>query len=201
MLSYIIGKIISINKKSITLENNYMGLVIYATHLEKYEINKVKKIYVYKHITSNNKNNLVEQLYGFIEYEQKELFLNLININGIGPKTALNICANDTKTIIQLISQRDVESLGMLGGITPKYARLIMDNLYEIYTKPCYDNDFNFGDLIKALKSLGYSSTDVEYAIKKLDASLASNELSDLIAKAIKLIASQQNAINEIKAN
>jgi Holliday junction DNA helicase RuvA len=201
MLSYIVGKVVSLNKRSITLENNYMGFVIYVTHPEKFEISKVKKFYVYKHISTNIKNNMVEYLYGFNDYEQKELFLHLININGIGPKTALSICKNDVKTIANLIAQRDVQSLSILEGITPKYARIMVDNLCEMYNEQRVDNDTSFGELIKALKTLGYHQTDIEFAIKKLNMDLASNELSDLISQAIKLIATHEDSNNGTKTN
>jgi Holliday junction DNA helicase RuvA len=198
-----IGKIVSINKKSITVETNWTGYVINVPEPQKFEANKVKKIYLYKHSGIGNKNYLTEEMYGFDNYESKEFFMQLINISGIGPKTALGICANDIKTLKQLIINKDMESLNSLNNITNKFARLMVDNLHDIY-KLSGTNEgetpTDIANLVKALKSLGYSSKDVEFAMKNMDFSNNDIELSDLISQAIKIIATQQ-PINNVHTN
>jgi Holliday junction DNA helicase RuvA len=197
-----VGKIISINKKTITVENNYVGYVINVTKPDKFEINKIKKLYLYKHMSTNNKNNLIEELYGFEQYEYKELFLLLININGIGPKTALNVCNNDITTLKQLIGQRDIQSLSILDGITPKYARLIVDNLCDVFTnQDAEQKGIDLSKLVQALKSLGYGSKDIELALKHLNLNNKDIDLSDLISQSIKLIAQGQEHAIDFKAN
>ncbi|MDR2823551.1 MAG: hypothetical protein LBV37_03380 [Mycoplasmataceae bacterium] len=188
-----VGKVISQNKKSITFENNYTGYVVYVTNPQDFEINRVRKIYLYKHLAGGNKNNFIEELYGFDKYETKELFISLIAISGIGPKTAMNICRNDCVMIKQLIAKRDVDSLASLEGLTVKYAKLIIDNLYEDYhSKELNDNNLDIANLIKALKSLGYNANEIEMAIRNINVMQTNMELSDLISQAIKIIATQQ---------
>lgn len=202
MFSYIVGKVISINKKTITLENNYVGYVINVTKPDNFEVNKIKKLYLYKHMSTNNKNNLIEELYGFELYEYKELFLLLIAINGIGPKTALNVCSNDIMTLKQLITQRDIQSLSILDGITPKYARLIVDNLCDVFTtRNMEQKGVDVSKLVQALKSLGYATKDIELAIKHINVNNKDMDLSDLISQSIKLIAQGQENDKLIKAN
>ncbi|MDR3329781.1 MAG: hypothetical protein LBS76_00715 [Mycoplasmataceae bacterium] len=197
-----IGKVISINKKTITFENNYTGYFINVCNPERYEVNKIKKLYLYKHMATNNKNNFIEEFYGFDRYELKELFLHLISISGIGPRTALNVCCNDPSTIKQLIHERDVQGLSVLDGITPKYARLIIDNLCDTFTiENAEHRGLDIGKLVQALKSLGYSAKDIDWALKHLDQSQSNVELSDLISQAIKVIAIGQNDASIIKAN
>lgn len=65
MYSYIVGKVISINKKSITLENNYIGYVINVNGLNNFVKNKVIKLWLYKYVNITNKNSLNEEFYGF----------------------------------------------------------------------------------------------------------------------------------------
>lgn len=65
MYSYIVGKVISINKKSITLENNYVGYVINVNGLNNFTKNKVIKLWLYKYTNITNKNSLNEEFYGF----------------------------------------------------------------------------------------------------------------------------------------
>jgi Holliday junction DNA helicase RuvA len=197
-----VGKIISINKKTITVENNYVGYVINVTKPDKFEINKIKKLYLYKHMSTNNKNNLIEELYGFEQYEYKELFLLLININGIGPKTALNVCGNDINTLKQLITQRDIQSLSILDGITPKYARLIVDNLCDVFANNnAEQKGIDLSKLVQALKSLGYGAKDIELALKHINVNNKDADLSDLISQSIKLIAHGSDYANNPKTN
>ena len=57
MYSYIIGKIISINKKSITLEHSYIAYVINVGKPNSFVIGKITKIYLHKHCYITNKNS------------------------------------------------------------------------------------------------------------------------------------------------
>ncbi|MDR3249841.1 MAG: hypothetical protein LBS95_02060 [Mycoplasmataceae bacterium] len=187
MVSYIVGKIISVNKRSITLENNYFGYNIMVSKLDEYEVGKVKKIYLYKSLILNNKNKISEELFGFNEYEEKEFFLKLLSVNGIGCKTAIGICNNDVSKLKELIANKDEDGLANFKNITSKIARNIVDELEldESYVR----NNNNFTDeLAKALKTLGYSGKDIEKAVNHVD--FNKKDLSDLISDAIKIIAS-----------
>jgi Holliday junction DNA helicase RuvA len=195
-----VGKIVSTNKKTITFENNYIGYVIYVADPTKFEINKVKKLYIYKQLNFGNKNNILEEIYGFERYESKDLFMNLLQVNGIGPKTAINICRNDPQLIKTLIGKRDYEGLCSLENITPKFARLIADYLGEHFKDNAKQTTIEITDLTKALRSLGYRHEEIEFAIQNINPNTPTIELSDLISQAIKLIANQENA-SFIKAN
>jgi Holliday junction DNA helicase RuvA len=194
MYSYMIGKVIATNKKTITFENNYIGYVIYVSDPTKFEINKIKKLYLYKQLSFGNKNNVLEEIYGFERYETKNLFMNLLQINGVGPKTAINICRNDSQLVQTLIAKHDYEGLCALENITPKFARLMVEHLCETYKIDEKEQSMDISSLTRALKSLGYKNEEIEYAIKNIDSSKNQVELSDLISQAIKVIAGQENA-------
>jgi Holliday junction DNA helicase RuvA len=188
MVSYIIGKIVSINKKTITLENNYIGYCIIVSNLARFEVGKIKKLYIYKSISFNSaKNKLVEEMYGFENYEEKEFFLKLLQLQGIGSKTAINILDNDLCTLKSLIATKDVDSLTALKNITSKIANSIIDGIVIDSSDINIDTNNQLPDLIKAMKTLGYGNHEIEIATK-LDYSKCSNELSDMISYAIKNI-------------
>lgn len=194
MYSYMIGKVIATNKKTITFENNYVGYVIYVANPQRFEVNKVKKLYLYKQLSFGNKNNVLEEIYGFDRYESKDLFMNLLQINGVGPKTAIGICRNDSQLVKTLIAKHDYEGLCALENITPKFARLMVEHLSSSYKIEEKVETMDVSNLTKALKSLGYKNEDIEFAIANINPNSPSIELSDLISQAIKLIATQQNA-------
>jgi Holliday junction DNA helicase RuvA len=194
-----IGKVIAINKKTITFENNYTGYVVYVSDPDKLEINRVKKLYLYKQLSIGNKNNIVEEIYGFERYESKDLFMNLLQISGIGPKTAISICRNDPQIIKTLISKHDYDGLCSLENITPKFSRLMIEHLCDSFKTRDMEQTMDIGGLSKALKSLGYKQEEIEYAVKNIQPN-STQELSDLISTAIKLIATQNN-VNFVKTN
>ncbi|GMO14240.1 MAG: Holliday junction branch migration protein RuvA [Mycoplasmoidaceae bacterium] len=188
MISYIIGKIIAQNKKSITIENNYIGYNVLVSNVEKYEIGKIKKIYIYKSLLiSSSKNKVIEELYGFDNYEEKEMFCKLLMVQGIGNKTAISICANDLTLLKSLIVDKDENSLASLKSITPKIARSLVDEL-DFGENYKVNNCNQTADLIKALKTLGYGNKEIESAVNNIDTN--KSDLSDLISDAIKYISS-----------
>ncbi len=194
MLSYIIGKITSLNKKTITVESNWTGYVINVTNPEKFEVNKVRKIYVYKHCSMNNKNTMSEDYYGFYYYEEKELFFKLISLNGIGPKTAMQILKNDINLLRNLIISKDINGLSGLTAINEKIARQMIENITLNASKSIPTSN-KISELVSALKSLGYEKKEIESAIadKQIIDSQNSIDISDLISIAIKVIATGEN--------
>jgi Holliday junction DNA helicase RuvA len=186
MYSYIIGKIISTNKKTITFENNYIGYSLLVPDSADFEVGRVRKLYIYKNFCISNKNKIVEEIYGFEKFEQKEVFLKLLNVSGIGPKTAIGIVANDAQVLKNAVACKDIDALCALKNITPKYARLIIENLHECMLDGTVNNNTN--ELIKALKNLGYEQIEIEEALKNVSIT-DKCDLSELISKAIRFIA------------
>jgi len=205
MYSYIIAKIVSINKKTITIEANNIAYTIYVANPTKFQLDRIQKIYLFKFIGFNNKNNIFEEFYGFDQFDQKELFYHLITINGIGPKTAITICKNDVKIIKKLIFNKKIEDLVCLEGINTKIAKLMVDNLADFNfingnEKTLMNENNNLSELIQTLKSLGYQKNEIDKAINMIDISDKTIELSDLVANAIKIIACEgQNNVKHSK--
>jgi Holliday junction DNA helicase RuvA len=88
MIATLNGKISQKLIESIVLDVNGVGyglLIPQETH-SKVNVDSELMLYVYEHIRENSYD-----LYGFAEIETKELFIKLINVNGVGPKVALNI--------------------------------------------------------------------------------------------------------------
>ena len=91
MYSYIRGEITEINSNYIVLENNNIGYQIYVPNPYSYQLNKEYTVYIYTKVAEEEYT-----LYGFRDKEQKELFLKLISVKGLGPKMAIPILATGT---------------------------------------------------------------------------------------------------------
>ncbi len=203
MYSYLYGKVISINKKSITFDCNNVGYVIYVNNPDSFKLNTMLYLYVYRQYKLTSKNSFVDDIYGFKTYLDKELFLSLMRCQGIGAKTSLLICSNDNNLLKQLIVTKNYDELAKCKGINTKSAKIIIDTLYEFYKNKIDNSSMNnmISELFSALNALGYKENDIQYAISKMSLTNTSDkeELSSLIADAIKIIINKDT--NAIESN
>ena len=124
----------------------------------------------------NVREDLME-LYGFLEYERRRLFIQLIGVSGIGPRTAINLLSNiSVASFKDNIIAEDVKSLSLIPGIGPKTAKRIILDIREKITKDKATTDnldtsninFTYDDIYTALSSLGYRKNQIDKAIKQL---------------------------------
>ena len=124
----------------------------------------------------NVREDLME-LYGFLEYERRRLFVQLIGVSGIGPRTAINLLSNiSVAHFKENIVAEDVKSLSLIPGIGPKTAQRIILDIREKITKDKATKEgldvskinFTYDDIYTALSSLGYRKKQIDKAIKQL---------------------------------
>ena len=125
----------------------------------------------------NVREDLME-LYGFLEYERRRLFVQLIGVSGIGPRTAINLLSNiSVAHFKENIVAEDVKSLSLIPGIGPKTAQRIILDIREKITKDKATKEgldvskinFTYDDIYTALSSLGYRKNQIDKAIKQLN--------------------------------
>ena len=138
---------------------------------------KDKKIYLYQNVKEDELT-----LYGFKTNEEKNLFLKLINVKGLGPKMALVLLAADVKDIISAIETENINYLKKFPKIGDKVARQIILDLKGKLVTNSPDNNFN--ELIEALEALGYKNSD----IKKIIPNIKEEKLELQIKEALKLL-------------
>ena len=86
MYDYITGKIASVEYDHVVIENNGIGYIIYVPNPYSYQENKEYKIFTYQQIKEDDNS-----LFGFQNKDEKNLFLKLIGVKGLGCKMALPI--------------------------------------------------------------------------------------------------------------
>lgn len=186
----------AIYERSIIIENNYIGYQVFVSRPNDFEIGKVKKIYIYKHCSSNNKGNIMESLFGFTTLKEREVFCALLNVPGIGVKTAIAICANEINLLIGAIQNKDIELLNSFTGVTNKIATNIINHLFEHFEIDGNDQNSQINDLTKALSALGYASSDIQKSINFVNTFKEEKSLSELISMAIRHIGNSNAAGN-----
>jgi len=176
-----IGIVTGYEKNSIILENNKIGYLINVANPYSYKLNDEIKVYLYNHIKEDENS-----LYGFKSLEEKDLFLKLINVKGIGPKMAMPLFAGDNiSEIMNAINNDNIRYLTKFPKIGEKVAKqIILDLKGKLMSQ---DNVVNSSsnELIEVLESLGYKLVDIKKILNKIDSSLS---IEVQIKEALKLM-------------
>ena len=165
MIAYIKGKVIDNFDGGVVLENNGIGYEIFcsATALTRLSAKGEGGVYTYFQVKEDG-----VCLYGFATSEEKDLFLKLITVSGVGPKGAIGILSNiSMQDLIKAISLGDIKVLSSIKGIGKKTAERIA---IELKDKVTFEGSFDVpeqivdtkavDEAITVLVSLGVSKND-----------------------------------------
>lgn len=130
MYAYIRGKIISRNDTQMVIDNNGIGYLIncpFAISSTLGANSDEVTVYLYQSVREDDIS-----LYGFASADQKDIFLKLITVSGIGPKVAHNICSTLTPEQIALaVMGNNVTILSSVKGLGKKSAEKIIVELRD----------------------------------------------------------------------
>ena len=142
------------------------------------------------------------QLFGFLTSQEKDAFVLLTTVSGIGPKLALSVLsALPVSSLVSAIQSGDVEKLTTVPGIGHKSAsRLVLElkdkveklhpGLASASEVPRQGQDATFDDALSALVNLGYRPQDAKDALKQVKKSNGeSMVLKDMIRESLKELA------------
>lgn len=181
MYGFIKGKVEEIESNTVTLNNNGIGYLIYTANPYSYEMDKEYKIYVYQYVKEDEIS-----LYGFKSKEEKQLFLKLISVKGLGCKMALPMFATGSiEGIADAIERENILYLKKFPKIGDKVARQIILDLKGKLNTTVTLKESNFDELIETLKALGYKQADIQKIIPKINSDL---KVEDQVKEALKLM-------------
>ena len=176
-----IGTITQVFPAYIVVENNGIGYLINVANPFRFKSDETKreKIYLHQIVRENE-----IALYGFSDFNEKQLFLKLISVSGIGPKSALAILANeDHNGFVSAVNNDDDAYLTKFPGIGKKTAKQIILDLkgkleglesgkplkgqqdLEIVAE---QTSPYLKEALEALLALGYTKTEVKKTGRKL---------------------------------
>ncbi|MCC5889364.1 MAG: Holliday junction branch migration protein RuvA [Alkalibacterium sp.] len=182
MYEYIKGVISHIYPGYVVIEVQGIGYKVYLANPFRLtdELKKETLVYVYQDVKQDSM-----QLFGFKSLQEKNLFLKLINVSGIGPKSALAILANDDHHgFVQAIEDSNFTFLTKFPGVGKKTAQQIVLDLkgklseFDVLEKgeatdgtaatDVSSANRAFEEAMEALLALGYSVKDVNRIKKQL---------------------------------
>lgn len=181
MYSYIKGVVTIIETNYIVIENNGIGYMIYVSNPYSYKENEETLVYLYQQIREEENT-----LYGFKKKEEKDLFMKLISVKGLGPKMALPMLLGDNKdSIYDAIETGNVNYLKKFPKIGDKVARQIILDLKGKLTLSDTATKKDYTELTETLKSLGYKPTDIKKVLPNIPDGLP---LEKQVKEALKLL-------------
>lgn len=184
MYSYILGNVTEIESTYVVVETGGVGYQIYTPNPYSFDLDNKYKVYVYQ-VVREDENSL----YGFKTKEEKEMFLKLISVKGLGPKMALPILATGSISgIMDAIERENILYLKKFPKIGDKVAKQIILDLKGKISITGVENTVNgssYEELTEVLKGLGYKEKEIKGIVVKVDQNLS---IEDQVKEALKLL-------------
>lgn len=200
MIAFLTGTILEKTPSTLIVEVHGIGYQIFIPLNTFYRLPEVKES-VSLHIHTHVREDAL-QLYGFLSPLEKELFLLLLGISGVGPKVALGILSGMELTeLVQALRDGNVDRLRAIPGVGPKTAgRLVLElrekvnalSLAGLQTPVSAgsESDKTKEDALSALVNLGYHRTEAKRTVDKIaEETTDSESVEGLIKKALKKLA------------
>jgi holliday junction DNA helicase RuvA len=173
MYEFIKGEIVDINPASVVIEAGGIGFSIKISLNTYSKLNSQKNTKLFIHQIIREDAHL---LYGFSETSERELFRNLISVNGVGSNTAIMMLSSlSPDEIISAISSDNVAVLKSIKGIGIKTAQRIIIDLKDKVGKLAETGQFLTpsdntirNESLSALVMLGFTKKDVEKILDKI---------------------------------
>jgi Holliday junction DNA helicase RuvA len=200
MIAFLTGRLAFKAPTHLTLDVQGVGYEVHiplSTYYALPNLDEVTALNIHTHLRED-----AIQLFGFLSQSEKESFLLLTTVSGIGPKLALSVLSSlPVADLVHAIQAEDVEKLATVPGIGKKSAGRIAlelkDKVGKIQPGPVQASvseapgfDGPYEDALSALVNLGYRPQDAREALKRVTKVAASPiVLKDLIREGLKELA------------
>ena len=180
MIGHLKGKIISKSPPEVLLEVQGIGYEILCPMSTIYELdNLYDDVLLFTHLSIKED---AHTLFGFITKDEKNVFRELIRVNGVGPKVALAILSNlSVHSLVECISTEDADLLAKTPGIGKKTALKLIVELQDRLSKLDLvgslansieikqNSNPNSKQAIEALQSLGFKAKEANRMVSKIE--------------------------------
>lgn len=171
----------------ILLTTNDVGYRVLVSNHTRLQLttNTDATLAIYTHV----KEDILE-LYGFLNFEERELFTLMLSVSGVGPRTALGILDNQPSKVIKAVQEADVAFFTHISRVGKKLAQKI---IIELKNKLGGLTELQLGslsasaaDVVAGLQALGYDENTAESVVRKLD---DTSDAQKAIKQALNLLA------------
>ena len=195
MYSFISGTVVEKNPTYVVLDNQGIGYLINISLNTFTAIGEQQHVKLFVHLAIRED---AHTLYGFYTEAERELFLQLITVSGVGCNTARLILSSMTvKEAVDAIATNNIRMIQGVKGIGAKTARRIVVDLHDKVGKL---GDASNGEIspvgyntlkdeaLSALMVLGFNKTSIEKTLDKLLKQMENPSVEDLIKESLRLL-------------
>ena len=199
MIAYLRGKVLTTTTETAILDVNGVGYEVYCSGgaFKKLVVGQVGELHTYLQVKEDGIT-----LFGFADPKEKELFLKLITVSGVGPKMGIAIlAAMSAEEFARAIATADVKGLSKVKGLGKKTAEKIVLELHgkisaaEVLdasgervgsetAQPAAKATPQEEEAISALMGLGFTRAESAQAVKKAK-DLGATSVEEIIMKAL----------------
>jgi holliday junction DNA helicase RuvA len=167
----------------------YAAAIPLSTYLKLGEEGERVELFIHTHLTDN-----ALALFGFLTTDEKDLFLKLISISGIGPKLAMSVLSGmDTEALAEAVRTSDVARISLVPGIGKKTAlRIAMELADKIDKKEKVlrsQGSKETEDLVSALINLGFRRKEIESVVEEIVRTRKGEGFEKLLRDSLKALA------------
>ena len=170
MIAFIEGNVTFIGSDHLVVSVSGIGFKVFVPSDVKNNVELFKPIALHTYLVVRED---ALSLFGFLEIEQRDMFVSLIAVNGVGPRIAVNILSTlSLEMIYRAVSQEQPDLFDHVVGVGKKTAQSIILALHGKIAKtgvgglnPIREVD---ADVISALTGLGYSVIEAQTAIQAI---------------------------------
>ncbi len=180
MIAHLKGQIIIKTDKGVIIDTGPVGYFVHTTStiLSKTEENSEISFFIYSHIREDTFD-----LYGFMSYEEMTFFTQILTVNGVGPKVAIEILNTPQEKMKAAILNEDEAFICRIKGIGNKTAKKIIIELKDKINKESLDireyksiTKETHTDAVEALIKLGYQRHEIIKTIASLPENFTQTE-------------------------
>lgn len=182
MIAYLNGVVDDKSINTATIDVNGVGYGVYLTSddISALVVGNQTKVYIYEYVREQ-----AYDLYGFTQQNTKQLFEKLLDVNGVGPRMALNMLSvGPVEKVKRAIAEGDVKYLQQAQGVGKRVAERVVVDLKDKIGLFASDDATAFlqegaeaeDEAVQALMGLGFSANDATKALQGIDKDISTEE-------------------------
>ena len=166
------GKVFAKDGDTVIIDVHDVGYQVLVSHIDDYEVGEEVLLYTYNVVREDE-----QYLVGFSSLDEKSVFLSLIKVKGLGPKSAIGALSSTTpQEVVNAIASNNVAYLKKLPGIGAKAAAQIILDLKGQLTGGEKGDPTVYDEVYEALKGLGFKGAAIDRVLATINEPGASSE-------------------------
>ncbi len=186
MIYFLKGNVARKGSNTIVLNVHDIGYQLMVSHVDDYYVGEEVLVYTYEVIKEDG-----QYLMGFRSLKEKSLFLSLIKVNGLGPKSVITALSGaEPETILSAIESNNIAFLKQLPGFGLKAASQILLDLKGKISDGASGDPTIYQDVKDALKSMGFKMAAVDRVLATIN--IPNGSVDEILKEALQKLNTQK---------